>query len=101
MVQNWCMSPEGIPQEVFCVNNTTRNSVVELKKCVTPCVCEFGKHFQNSLGSGGSGFSCHLCNTKDSKGRRVVSIVRKSGKHSQNLLSLGGDVFLVLPMHHQ
>ena len=58
-----------------------------------PRVCEFGKHFQNSLGSRGSGFLCHLCNTKDSKGRRVTSIVRESGKHSQNLLSSGGDVF--------
>ena len=30
VVQNWCMSSEGIPQEVFCTNNTTWNSVVEL-----------------------------------------------------------------------
>ena len=30
-----------------------------------------------------------------------VSIVRKFGKHSPNSLSMGGDVFLVLPMHHQ
>ena len=95
------MSSESISQEVFCANNTTRNSVVELKKCVTSRVCEFGKHFQNSLGSRGSGFSCHLCNTKDSKGRRVASIVHESGKHSQNSLSSGGDVFLVLPTHHQ
>ena len=66
-----------------------------------PRVYEFGEHFQNSLGSKGSGFLCHLCNTKDNKGRHVASIVRESSKHSQNLLSLGGDVFLVLPMHHQ
>ena len=66
-----------------------------------PSVCEFGKHFQNSLGSRGSGSSCHLCNTKDSKGRRITSIVCESGKHSQKLLTSGGDVFPVLPMHHQ
>ena len=59
-----------------------------------PCVCEFGKHFQNSLGSRGSGCLCHLCNTKDSKGKCVASIVRESGKHSQKSLSSGGDVFL-------
>ena len=28
-------------------------------------------------------------------------IVRKSGKHSQNSLSLGEDVLLVLPLRHQ
>ena len=85
----------------FGANNTTQNSVVELKQCVMPRMCEFGKYFQNSMGSRGSGFSCHLCNTKDSKGRHVASIVRESGKHSQNSLSSGGDVFPVLPMHHQ
>ena len=47
-----------------------------------PRVCEFEKHFQNSLGSRGSGCPCYLGNTKDSKGKCVVSIVRESGKHS-------------------
>ena len=32
------MSLEGIPQEVFCANDTTRNSVVELKEvCYAMC----------------------------------------------------------------
>ena len=26
--KNWCLSSEAIPQEVFCANNTTRDSVV-------------------------------------------------------------------------
>ena len=56
-----------------------------------PSVCEFGKHFQNSLGSRGSGCLCNFCNTKDNKGKCVASIVRESGKHSQNSLSAGGD----------
>ena len=29
--KNLCMSSEAIHQEVFCANNTTQNSVVELK----------------------------------------------------------------------
>ena len=44
---------------------------------------------------------CHLCNKKDSKGRRIASIVHEPGKHSPNSLSSGGDIFLVLPTHHQ
>ena len=29
--KNLCLSSEAITQEVFCANDTTRNSVVELK----------------------------------------------------------------------
>ena len=32
---------------------------------------------------------------KDSKGKCATSVVRESGKHSQNSLSAGGNIFLV------
>ena len=73
----------------------------EAKVVCAPSVCEFGKHFKNLVGSRGSGCSYNFCNTKDNKRNRVASIVRESGKHSQNSLSERGDVFLVRQRHHQ
>ena len=77
---------------MFCANN-----IVNLMKCVTPSVYKFGKF----AGVRRKWLFMSFMQHKDNKGKCATSIVRKSGKHSQNSLSAGGNVFLVRQRHHQ